>query len=170
MRNAIGADGNRLVRQLLAETMTIAALGCLLGWFVAYGTARIIVSLAPADIPGLAAVGLNGRVLLFSAALTCIVALLVGVVPALKVSGLRSSASLTGHASEDARVAPRQRGRAVFVVAQLALALTLLSGGGLLLRSFSQLLETSPGFSPEGVAALQVFLRASEGTPAQRVT
>ena len=169
VRNAIGADGNRLVRQLLAETMTIAALGCLLGLFVAYGTGRIIVSLAPADIPGLAAVSLNGRVLLFSAALTCIVALLVGVVPALKVSGLRSSASLTGHASEDARIAPRQRGRAVFVVAQLALALTLLSGGGLLLRSFSQLLETSPGFSAEGVAALQVFLRASEGTPAQRV-
>ena len=63
VRNAIGADGSRLVRQLLAETVTVAAFGCLLGWFVAYGTARIIVSLAPADIPGLAAVSLNGRVL-----------------------------------------------------------------------------------------------------------
>ncbi len=169
VRNAIGADGNRLVRQLLAETLTVAAFGCLLGWLVAYGTSRIIVSLAPADIPGLAAVSLNGRALLFSAVLTCIVALLVGVVPALKVSGLRSSASLTGHASEDARVAPRQRGRAAFVVAQLALALTLFTGGGLLLRSFSQLMETSPGFSPEGVATLQVFLRSSEGTPVHRV-
>jgi putative ABC transport system permease protein len=169
VRNALGADESRLVRQLLAETLTLAAAGCLLGFFVAYGTARIVVSLAPPDIPGLAAVGVNGRVLLFSALLTLVVALLVGVVPAFRVAGLRFSASLTGHATDHIRVAPRHRGRAVFVVAQLALALTLLTGGGLLLRSFSRLLETSPGFSPEGVAALQVFVRASEGTPAQRV-
>jgi putative ABC transport system permease protein len=169
VRNAIGADGTRLVRQLLAETLTLAAFGCLLGFFVAYGTARTIVSLAPSDIPGLAAVGVNGRVLLFSALLTCVVAFLVGVVPAWRVSGVRFSASLSGHASEDARVAPRQRGRAFFVVAELALALTLLAGGGLLLRSFSQLLETSPGFSPEGVAVVQIFMRPTDGTAAQRI-
>jgi putative ABC transport system permease protein len=127
------------------------------------------VSLAPADIPGLAWVGLNGRVLLFSVALTCAVALLVGVIPALRVSAWRFSSALTGRADDDARVAPRLRGRTVFVVAELALALMLLTGGGLLLRSFSHLLETSPGFSPEGVSALQVFLRPTEGTPAQRV-
>jgi predicted permease len=91
------------------------------------------------------------------------------VIPAWRVSGWRCSAPLAGQASDDARVAPRQRGRAVFVVAQLALALTLLAGGGLLLRSFSRLLETSPGFSPEGVAALQIFLPSTDGTPAQRV-
>ena len=169
VRNAIGADRNRLMRQLLAETLTIAGFGCLLGFVVAYGTVRIIISLAPSDIPGLAAVGVNGRVLLFSGLLTCIVALFIGVIPAWRVSGWRCSAPLTSQASDDARVAPRQRGRAVFVVAQLALALTLLTGGGLLLRSFSRLLETSPGFSPEGVAALQIFLPSADGTPAQRV-
>jgi putative ABC transport system permease protein len=169
VRNAIGADAGRLVRQLLAETLTLTAFGCLFGFLVAYATARIIVSLAPSDIPGLAAVDVNRRVLLFSASLTGAVALLVGIVPAWRVSALRSSSSLTGHASEDARVAPRQRGRAVFVVAEVALALTLLTGGGLLLRSFARLLETSPGFSPEGVAALQIFLTANGGTPAQRV-
>lgn len=169
VRNAIGADRNRLMRQLLAETLTIAAFGCLLGFFVAYGTVRIIISLAPSDIPGLAAVGVNGRVLLFSGVLTCVVALLVGVIPAWRISGWRSAAPLTSQSSDDARVAPRQRGRAVFVVVELALALTLLAGGGLLLRSFSRLLETSPGFSPEGVAALQIFLPSADGTPAQRV-
>lgn len=168
VRNAIGADAGRLVRQLLAETLTLVAFGCLFGFLVAYATARIIVSLAPADIPGLASVEVNGRVLLFSALLTCIVAFLVGIIPAWRVSALRFAASLTNQASDDAR-APRQRGRAVFVVAELALALTLLTGGGLLLRSFSHLLETSPGFSPEGVAALQIFLPATDGTPAQRV-
>jgi putative ABC transport system permease protein len=169
VRNAIGADRNRLMRQLLAETLTIAVFGCLLGFVVAYGTVRIIISLAPPHIPGLAAVGVNGRVLLFSGSLTCVVALFVGVIPAWRVSGWRWFAPLTGHASDDARVVPRQRGRAVFAVAQLALALTLLTGGGLLLRSFSRLLETNPGFSPEGVAALQIFVPSSDGTPAQRV-
>jgi putative ABC transport system permease protein len=170
VRNAIGADRNRLMRQLLAETLTIAAFGCLLGFFVAYGMVRIIIiSLAPSDIPGLAAVGVNGRVLLFSGLLTCVVALFVGVIPAWRVIGWRCSAPLTSQASDEARVAPRQRGRAVFVIAQLALAFTLLTGGGLLLRSFSRLLETGPGFSPEGVAALQIFLPSTDGTPAQRV-
>jgi putative ABC transport system permease protein len=169
VRNAIGADGPRLVRQLLAETLTLAAFGCLLGLFVAYGTVRIIVSLAPSDIPGLATVGVNGRVLLFSASLTCVVALLVGLIPAWRVSGARFSGSLSGRASGDARVASSQRGRAFFVVAELALALTLLAGGGLLLRSFSQLLETSPGFSPEGVAVAQIFMRPTDGTAAQRI-
>ena len=67
VRSAIGADRGRLMRQLLAETPAAGCLGCLLGLLVAYGTARLIVSLAPADIPGLAAVGVNERVLLFSA-------------------------------------------------------------------------------------------------------
>ena len=125
--------------------------------------------MAPSDIPGLAAVGVNGRVLLFSGLSTCVVALCVGVIPAWRVSGWRCSAPLTSQASDDVRVAPRQRGRAVFVVAELALALTLLTGGALLLRSFSRLLETSPGFSPDGVAALQIFLPSTDGTPAERV-
>jgi putative ABC transport system permease protein len=168
VRMAIGADGARLMRQLLAETLLLAGLGCLLGLLVAHGAARLIVSLAPSDIPALATVGVNRRVLLFSSALTCIVALLVGVIPAWKALSRRSSLSLTHVATGDARVAPRQRGRAAFVVAELALALTLLAGGGLLLRSFSSLLSMSPGFTAEGVAMLQVFVRGGNRTPAQR--
>lgn len=169
LRSAIGADGGRLVRQLLAETLTLACLGCAAGLLVAHGTARLIVTLAPPDIPGLAAVGVNGRVLLFSALLTCAVTLLVGVVPALRVGGWRRPASLTGHVSDAGRVAPRQRSRVVFVVAEVALALTLLTGAGLLLRSFARMIETSPGFSSEGVAVVQIFMRPTDGTPAQRM-
>jgi putative ABC transport system permease protein len=168
VRMAIGADWGRLMRQLLAETLLLAGFGCLLGLLVAHGATRVIVSLAPPDIPALATIGVNGRVLLFSSALTCIVALLIGVFPAWRAIGIRSSASLTHLAAGDTRVAPRQRGRAAFVVAELALALTLLAGGGLLLRSFSSLLSMSPGFTAEGVAALQVFARGGNRTPAQR--
>lgn len=169
MRNAVGAGAGRLVRQLLAETLSLAIFGCLFGFLVAYGTARVIVSLAPADIPGLASIGVNGRILLFAAVLTSVVAFLVGVVPAWRVSGLRFSASLTNQASDTTRLTARQRGRTVFVVAQVALALTLLAGSGLLLRSFSRLIQTDPGFSPKGMAALQVFLYSADRTPAQQV-
>ena len=167
MRSAVGADGGRIVRQLLAETLTIAVSGCVLGLLVASATARLIVSLSPPNIPALANVSLNGRVLAFSTALTLLVALVVGILPAWRVSRFRFSTSLTGHTDDHTRVAPRQRGRAAFVVAQVALALTLLAGGALLLRSFSSLLRTSPGFSPEGVAALQIFLPTADRTPAQ---
>jgi len=169
VRVAVGADWGRLVRQLLAETLPLAGVGSLLGLLVAYGATRLIVSLAPSDIPALTTIGVNGRVLLFSGTLTCVVAFLVGVIPAWRATAIRSSAALTDSATGDGRVAPRQRGRTVFVVAELALALTLLTSGGLLLRSFSSLLNVSPGFSSEGVAALQVFARGGNRTPAQRV-
>jgi putative ABC transport system permease protein len=166
IRKAVGADRSRLIRQLLAETLVLATLGCLAGLFVAHGLARLIVLLAPADIPGLATIGVNVRVLAFSSALTFIATLLIGMAPAWRGVAVRVTESLS--TAGDGRVAPRLHGRARFVVAELALALTLLTCGGLLLRSFSALLSTSPGFSAEGVAALQVFGRVGDRPPAQR--
>src|SRR5688572_15897202 len=75
VRGAIGADRGRLIRQLLTETLLLAGLGCLVGLLVAYATGRVIASLGPADIPALATVSVNGRVLLFCCTLTCLVAL-----------------------------------------------------------------------------------------------
>ena len=102
VRSALGADRGRLVRQLLAETLLLAGLGCVLGLLVAYGTARLIVWLAPGDIPALASVGLNNRVLLFSIALTLIATVLTGIVPAWRGAGIRASEALAdataGHA------------------------------------------------------------------------
>jgi putative ABC transport system permease protein len=168
VRSAIGADRSRLMRQLLAETLLLATLSCLLGLFIAYGTTRLIVLLAPPDIPALALLGVNGRVLLFSSALTLIVTLLVGIVPAWRGAGIRVTDALSAAASGDTRVAHSNRGRGRFVVAELAVALTLLTAGGLLLRSFSSLLETSPGFRPEGVAAAQIFAILPDRTAGQR--
>jgi putative ABC transport system permease protein len=164
-RIALGADWARLMRQLLAETLLLAGLGSVVGLFVAHGLSRLVVSLAPADIPGLVSVGINVRVLAFSSALTCLVTLLIGVVPAWRATRIGERFSLSDGASGDGKASPRQRARTVFVVAEVALALTLLSSGGLLLRSFSSLLETSPGFAPEGVAALQIFARGTNRPP-----
>jgi putative ABC transport system permease protein len=164
-RIALGADWARLMRQLLAEALLLVGLGSVVGLLVAHAVARLIVSLAPADIPGLVAVGVNVRVLAFSSVLTCIVTLLIGIVPTWKATSIGAMFSLSGAAGRESRGAPPQRARALFVVAELALALTLLAGGGLLLRSFSSLVETSPGFAPEGVAALQIFARVPDRTP-----
>lgn len=70
IRNAIGADGTRLMRQLLAETLLLAGLGCLLGLGVAQLGVRLIAALGPADIPALGSIGMDGRVVLFSSVLT----------------------------------------------------------------------------------------------------
>lgn len=168
VRSALGADRGRLVRQLLAETLLLAGAGCLLGLLVAYGTARLIVRLAPGDIPALASIGLNTRVLLFSTALTFIVAMVTGVVPAWRGAGIRASEALANRmAGHTGAPLPSGIGRSRFVIAELALAFVLLASSGLLLRSFATLLATSPGFAPEGVAALQIFVRGPSRTPAQ---
>jgi putative ABC transport system permease protein len=167
VRSALGADRGRLVRQLLAETLLLAGLGCIVGLAVAYGTARLIVWLAPGDIPALASVGLNNRVLLFSIGLTLVAAVLTGIVPAWRGAGIRASEALADVTAGHAGALPGRIGRARFVVAELALALVLLTGGGLLLRSFAMLLATSPGFAPDGVAVLQFFALGTPRTPAQ---
>jgi len=94
VRSALGADRGRLIRQLLAETTLLAGVGCLLGLLVATGTARLIVWLAPADIPELAAAGMNARVLSFSTGLTFAVALVTGLVPAWRGAGIRAPDAL----------------------------------------------------------------------------
>lgn len=111
--------------------------------------------------------GLNTRVLLFSTALTFVVAMLTGIVPAWRGAGIRASDALANATAGHAGALPSRLGRSRFVIAELALALVLLTGGGLLLRSFAALVATSPGFSPEGVAALQIFVRGPARTPAQ---
>ena len=166
VRTALGAQRGRVMRQLLAETL-LATLGCLCGLFVAHATTRVIVLLAPADIPALARLGVNGRVLVFSSVLTVAVAMLVGLFPAVKGTRIRILAALSGAATGTAAVhTGRQRTR--FVVAELAVALTLLMAAGLLLRSFSRLLDISPGFTADGVAAVQIFARLPDSNEGQR--
>jgi putative ABC transport system permease protein len=167
VRSALGADRGRLVRQLLAETLLLAGVGSALGLVLAYGTARSIVWLAPTDIPGLTSIGVNNRVLIFSTALTFIVAVVTGITPAWRGARVRASDALANATTGHAGALPSRIGRSRFVIAQLAVALMLLAGGGLLLRSFAVLLSTSPGFEPDNVAVLQVFYRVPGRTPEQ---
>jgi putative ABC transport system permease protein len=167
IRSAIGAARGRLVRQMLTESLLIASLGTLIGLGVAWATIRTIIVLSPGSIRSLSSVVIDGRVLAFATMLTVAVAVLVGLLPALLTSGVRLVRALRGIAIEE--VAGRRHSlRSGIVVAEIALAVLLLAGAALLLRSFGALLSTDPGFNPDRLVALQVFAWTRNGTPERR--
>ena len=154
VRAALGAGRTRLVRQLLTESLLLAALGGALGMVVASFGVRALVALSPPELPRLAAIGLDGAVFAFALGVTALVGAGVGLVPALHASrsdlhgGLRQGSRRTtgGHLAT----------RGALVVAEVALALVLLVGAGLLVRSLQSLFAVAPGFASSRLLTMQV--------------
>jgi putative ABC transport system permease protein len=158
VRSALGAGRGRLMRQLFAESALLASIGSLLGLLLAVWLSRALVALAPPALPRLHDIGLDARGLLFTAALTVVTALLCGLLPAVELSRTRGEAL-----KEGGRTSTGRRERRIFgslVAAQLAIAVVLLVGGGLLLRSFSKLMAVDPGFRAERVLTFATSLPA----------
>ena len=153
MRAALGAGRSRLVRQLVTESLVLASIGGALGIGVAVAGMRGWIALSPPGVPRLGAIGLDASVLMFTIALTTLVGLVIGCVPALQVSrGLHIALQ-----DQSARLAGgHQTARRTMVVAEVALAIVLLVGAGLLLRSVQRLFAVAPGFDPVRVLTLQV--------------
>jgi len=145
VRIALGASPARLGRQLVSESLLLAGAGGVLGLAVAYSLTRAIASLAPDSLPRVDRVALDGKVLLFTLAASIVTGLLFGVVP----SFIASRGALADATRGGARVSPRQRVRSMLMIAEIALALVLVSGSGLLLRSFSVLLAQPLGFEAD---------------------
>ncbi len=156
VRAALGATRGRLVRQVLAESLLLSAAGGALGLLVAWGTVRFVRALPEGSLPRMQEVGIDGGVMGFALATSVIVALVVALVPSLHAarSGLRDTVHAFGGASR--RGGSRMLG--ALVVAEVALALLLLVGAGLMTRSFAQLMRVSPGFEPANLLAVQVYL------------
>jgi predicted permease len=154
VRAALGAGQPRLVRQLLTESLMLSFVGGVVGLAVAIAGVRVIVALAPAGLPRLSAVGLDLKAFLFAFAVTSLVGLAVGIVPALR--GARTDLRLDLHSGLRTTRGTQHVMRRGLVVVEVALALVLLSGAGLLLRSVERLFSTSPGFDASNLLTMQV--------------
>jgi predicted permease len=166
VRAALGASAPRLARGVLSESLWLGAAGAGLGLgLAAWGTAAI-VSLAPSGIPGLEGAHVDFMVLGFAAGLGLVTSMLFGILPAWKATHVWSLAR--GLREGGAALGGRQgrRSRQSLVVAEVALAVVLVVGAGLLLKSFLRLRGVDPGFDPRGVATFDVSL-PDVYTPAQ---
>ncbi len=162
VRTAMGASRGVLARDFLLESMTLGILGGLAGLGLAYAGLRLLVSLAPQGLPRLNEITIDGKVLLFTLGLSLLAGFLFGLVPVLKYGS-----DLTGALKEGGRGGSagkqRHRTRNVLVVAQMAMALVLLVGSGLMIRSFAALRSVEPGFQrPEEVLTVQVSIPSAE--------
>jgi putative ABC transport system permease protein len=157
VRAALGAGRGRIVRQLLTESVLLAALGGALGLVLAAWGTDVLVSLVPQNIPRVANIQLDGMVLAFTFLVALGTGVLFGLAPALQASklDLRESLNQSGRGTVGGG---RHRLRSGLVIAEVALALILLTGAGLLLQSFSRLSRVDPGFRPERVFTASVSL------------
>jgi putative ABC transport system permease protein len=160
MRVALGAGRARLVRQLLTESLLLAVLGGLLGVVVARIGLAGLMMVSPPSLPGLETLGLDRVALGFAFGVTTLVGVMFGLAPALVRSGGRTSDALrhAGRGSVDRSRSARQ----ALVVAEVSLAMVLLIGAGLLLRSTQRLFSIPPGFDPSGTVVLQVYATGLE--------
>ena len=161
MRVAIGAGRVRLVRQLLTESLVLAAAGSVLGLLIAYALLRTLIYLAPPGIPRLAEASLNGTVLAFTAAMALATGLGFGLWPAWQAGRIDLAESL----KEGARGATSSGGRVrrLLVVVQVALSLVLLIGANLLIVSLVKVQRVDPGFSADHLLTLRVTMPARYG-------
>ena len=160
---ALGAPRGSLVGAVLAESLLLGAAGGALGLLLAAGALRLLNLLGPTELPRLANVRLDGRVLAFTVAISLLTSVLFGLLPALRssrVADLASELKSGGRSATAGR--SRQRARQLLSGLQIALALVLLTGSGLMLRTFLRVVGVNPGFDPQGVLTLQLALPAAE--------
>jgi putative ABC transport system permease protein len=156
IRTALGAGRGRLIRQLLTESLLLASLGGLLGLAFAVGWVRLLKGLIRAELPTWIAIDLDWRVLVFTLAVSLFTGLIAGLAPALQVS----KPDLNELLKEGAKGSQggRQGLRKALIVAEVALAMVLLIGAGLLVKSFLRLQQTDLGFNPGNLLTMRVAL------------
>ncbi len=150
IRGALGASRADIARELLAESMTLSLAGGLLGLLVAKGALRILLALAPAGLPRVAEIGMDPVVFAYALGISVIAGLLFGLMPVLKYAGPKTGMALRDGGRTASQGRERHRARAVLVICQVALALVLLIGAGLMMRTFQALLRVDPGFRNPG--------------------
>jgi predicted permease len=167
VRAALGASRFRLLRQFLSESILLAGLATLAGIGLAFAILRALVAAAPATLLEGRTVELDNRAMLFTIGVAAISALLSGLPPAWRV--LRGDIAVGLRETGRGFISGHQRFRAGLVIAQMSLALALLIGAGLLIRSFARLLDVNPGFDAAHTATVTTLLSPSITTAAQAI-
>src|SRR4051812_27823905 len=158
VRAAIGASKGRLIRQFLTESVLLACMGTALGLAIAVGSVKALVAATPVELPRLAGVGLDTRMLLFAVTMALVTAVAFGVIPAMLMArgDMQRPLKESGRGGDGGGA--RRRLRGAMVVAEITLAVMLLVGASLLARSFQRLVQQDPGFRSTHAVTAKVEL------------
>jgi putative ABC transport system permease protein len=164
IRRALGAERFRLLRQSLTESLLLVLVGGVAGVLLASWLVKLIPALSSSKIPRIENVEIDLRVVLFACGVSLLTAIVFGLVPAVQFwrNDIQSTLKEGGRS---AATPVRHRLRKALVISEVAIAVVLLTGAGLLLRSFVRLLQVDPGFTKENVLAMQVFLPRNYDKP-----
>jgi predicted permease len=160
IRAALGATRGRIIRQLLTESMLLALIGGALGVMLASWALPLLLALSPAGLTGFGEITLNRQVLAFSVVASLLTGIFFGLVPAFQASAANPGDSLGE--GERGSTQARSRSRSALIITEVALSLVLLIGAGLMIRSFSKLLEVHPGFSAERLLVFDIAASSTE--------
>jgi predicted permease len=162
VRAALGAGHWRVIRQLLTESVLLAGLSGMLGLLFAYGGWKAVLRTLPGTVPRIEEVTLDGRVLLFTLSISLFAAMVFGLAPALKGSRVNMAEVL--RESGRGLVGARHRLQRIFVAMEVAMALVLLIGAGLMLRSLAALWRVNPGYNPSHAITFSLSMPSSAAT------
>ncbi|MEK6301901.1 MAG: ABC transporter permease [Acidobacteriota bacterium] len=158
IRRALGASGGHLVKQLLTESVILASIGGALGLMLAAWGVDLLLALSPANLPRAHEAGIDGRVLGFTIGLSLAIGLLFGLAPALEASRADLNEELKAGSRGTGSSPRRNRVRSLLVVSEVALAVVLLTGAGLFIKSFARLQRVSAGFDTENLLLARLSL------------
>ena len=161
IRRALGATRWRLLRQLLTESVLLSSLGGAVGLSLAAGTPSLVHLLPPGSLPRIDEITTNSHVIWFSLGLCIFTGVLFGLVPALQTADINLRDALNEATRGSSGGARAERSRGALVVAEVAVALVVVAGAGLLIKSFGNLSRVNPGFDPQNVMTFSYFLPQS---------
>ena len=156
IRSALGGGRGRLVRQLLTESLVLSIAGAAAGLLLAWAGLRMLVSMLPPDMPRMSEIGIDARVLVFTASLAVVTGIAFGLLPALRSSAVNLLGALNESGRSASRGAGHNRLANGLVIAEIAVSVVLVASAGLLIRSFIELTRVHPGFSSEHVVTARI--------------